>query len=104
MDMIVPILFWLSITLSLGFSVVGILKEKYWFLLIGAMFFIPIAYYFNGSPSFYGVGLFLPVFQVVSAAAVMMGRRLWAWLFLIPAFLVVIWFIFIIFYQFSQGR
>ncbi len=100
--MIIPFLFWLSIAVSLALSVLGIQKDRYWYLLIGALFFFPLAYYFNGSPSFHGYGLFLPVFQVISAAAVREGNKFWAWLFLLPAFLIVIWIVsFALFNQFS---
>ena len=100
--MLIVILFWLSIPVSLVLSIIGVLKNKYWFVLIGAVLFFPISYYFNGSPTFHGYGLFLPVFQVISAAAVKEGNKLWAWLFLLPAFLIIIWFISVaLIYQFS---
>ena len=100
--MLIIVLFWLSIPVSLMLSIIGVLKNKYWFLLIGAVLFFPISYYFNGSPTFHGYGLFLPVFQVISAAAVREGNKLWAWLFLLPAFLIVFWFISVaLIYQFS---
>ena len=102
-QLFVPILFWLSIPVSLLFSVLGVLKNKYWLALIGASFFFPISYYFNGSPSSHGYGLFLPIFQIISAAAVKEGSKLWAWLFLLPAFLIVFWLIFVVlFNQFSS--
>jgi hypothetical protein len=94
-DIFIPILFWLSIPVSLTLSVIGILKNKYWLVLISAVLFIPVSYYFNGSPTFHGYGLFLPVFQVISAAAVKEGNKPWAWIFLLPAFIIVFWFIFV---------
>jgi len=101
-ELIIPILFWLSIPVSLTLSVIGVLKNKYWLVLIGAALFFPISYYFNGSPTFHGYGLFLPVFQVISAAAVKEGNKLWAWLLLLPAFFITFWFIFVaLFHQFS---
>jgi len=93
--MLIPILFWISIPVSLVLSVIGILKNKYLFVLGGAILFFPISYYFNGSPTFHGYGLFLPVFQVISAAAVKEGNKPWAWIFLLPAFMIVFWFIFV---------
>ena len=100
--MLIIVFFWLSIPVSLALSIIGVLKDKYWFLLMGAVLFFPISYYFNGSPTFHGYGLFLPVFQVISAAAVKEGNKLWAWLFLLPAFLIVFWFISVaLIYQFS---
>lgn len=94
MEMLVPILFWVSIPASLALSVIGVLKNRYWLILIAAALLIPLSYYFNGSPSFNGFGFFLPIFQIISAAAVREGNKLWAWLFLAPAFLAVLWFIF----------
>jgi len=93
MEMLIPILFWVSIPVSLALSVMGVLKNKYLLVLIGAVLFFPISYYFNGSPTFYGYGLFMPIFQVISAAAVKKGNKLWAWLFLLPAFFIVLWFV-----------
>jgi hypothetical protein len=34
----------------------------------------------------------VPAFQVMGAAAVRQGRKVWAWLLLAPAFLTAIWF------------
>jgi hypothetical protein len=100
--MLIPILFWISIPLSIFLSVFGVLKNKYWLVLIGAVLFFPISYYFNGSPNFHGYGLFLPVFHIISAAAVKEEKTRWAWLFLLPAAFVVCWFIYVVLlYQFS---
>ena len=90
-DLLVPFLFWLSTLFSLGLSMVGVARERYWLGIIGAILFLPISWYFNGSPSVYGFGLLLPVSQIISAAAVHEKNRLLAWLFLLPSFFVVIW-------------
>ena len=95
-ELLVPAIFWLSIPVSLLLSVMGVLKDKYWLVLIGAVLFFPISYYFNGSPTFHGYGLFLPIFQIISAAAVKEGNKLWAWLLLLPAFLIVFWVVFVV--------
>ena len=102
-ELFVPVLFWLSIPVSLLLSVVGVLRTKYWLVLIGAVLFFPISYYFNGSPSSHGFAIFLPIFQIISAAAVKEENKLWAWLFLLPAFFIVFWFIFVVLsYQFTS--
>ena len=102
-ELFFPILFWLSIPVSLLLSVVGVLRNKYWLVLIGAVLFFPISYYFNGSPSSHGFAIFLPVFQIISAAAVKAEYKLWAWLFLLPAFFIVFWFIVVVLsYQFAS--
>jgi len=100
--MLVPLLFWLSVPLSLASSVIGVLKNRFWLVLLGAILFFPISYYFNGSPTLHGYAILLPLFQIGSAAAVREENKLWAWLLLLPAFLTVIWFIVVIFiYQTS---
>jgi len=102
MDLLIPIFFWLSIPLSLVLSVIGVWKDKFWLVLIGAVLFLPISYYLNGSPTLSGLVILLPLFQVGSAAAVGEGNKRWAWLLLAPAFLMVIWFVaVIVLYQFS---
>jgi hypothetical protein len=102
-ELFIPILFWLSIPASLLLSVLGVLKNRYWLVLIGAVLLFPISYYFNGSPSSHGFAIFLPVFQIISAAAVKAEYKLWAWLFLLPAFFIVFWFIFVVLsYQFAS--
>jgi hypothetical protein len=77
--------------LSLLVSVIGVLKEKYWLVLIGAVLFIPFAYYLSGSPGTYGLPILLLLFQVLSAAAVREKSRHWAWILLLPSLLAVLW-------------
>ena len=101
-EILIFLLFWLSVPLSLVVSVIGILKNKFWLVLLGAVFFFPVSYYLNGSPSLYGFAILLPLFQVGSAAAVKEGSKLWAWLLLLPAFFSILWFlVVIIIYQTS---
>lgn len=94
--MLIAVLFWASIPLSLVVSVIGVWKDKFWLVLIGAVAFLPISYYMNGSPTLHGLAILFPLFQVGSAAAVREGNKQWAWLLLAPAFLVVIWFVVVI--------
>ncbi len=102
MGILIPLLFWLSIPLSLILSIIGVLKDKFWFVLLGAVLFIPIAYYLNGSPSLNGFAILLPLFQVAAAAALREGYKRWAWILLTPAILSVLWFVIVIlFYQLS---
>lgn len=77
--------------LSLLVSVIGVLKEKYWLVLLGAALFIPFAYYLSGAPGTYGLPILLPLFQVLSAAAVREKSRRWTWILLLPSFLAVLW-------------
>jgi hypothetical protein len=96
--MLIPIIFWVSFPLSLVVSIIGILKNRFWLVLIGAVLFLPISYYLNGSPTLHGLAILLPLFQVGSAVAVREGNTRWAWILLVPAFLMVIWFASIVLY------
>ena len=77
--------------LSLLLSVIGVRKEKYWLVIVGAVLFVPFSYYLSGSPGSYRIPLVLPFFQVLAAAAVREENRTWAWVLLLPAFLAVLW-------------
>ena len=77
--------------LSLLLCVIGVLTEKYWLTVIGAILFAPFAYYLSGSPNLAGLPILLPGFQIGSAVAVREKNKRWAWLLLIPPFLAVLW-------------
>jgi hypothetical protein len=80
-----------AVFVSLLLSVIGILKEKFWLGVIGAVLLIPFSYYLNGAPGSGGVVILLPLFQIGSAVAVRVKNKLWAWLLLLPAFLASLW-------------
>lgn len=80
-----------AVFVSLLVSVLGVWKEKYWLVLLGAVLFIPFSYYLSGAPGLYRLPLLLPVFQVLSAAAVREKQKRWAWLLLIPAVLAALY-------------
>jgi hypothetical protein len=77
-----------AVGLSLLVSVLGILMEKPWLVIVGAILFAPFSYYLNGAPGSLGLPIFLPLFQVGSAAAIREKKKRWAWLLLLPAFVV----------------
>jgi hypothetical protein len=77
--------------LSLLLSVIGVLTEKFWLVIIGAILFAPFSYYLSGTPGLAGLPILLPGFQVGSAVAVREKSKLWAWLLLVPALLTVLW-------------
>ncbi|NWG05860.1 MAG: hypothetical protein HXY35_04130 [Chloroflexi bacterium] len=89
-----------AVLVSLLLSVVGILKEKFWLVLIGAVLFIPFSYYLSGSPGLYRLPILLPLFQIGSAVAVRAKKKSWAWLLLFPAFFASLWVVVVVlFYQ-----
>ena len=96
--MLFALLFWLCIPLSLIVSVIGVQKGRFWLVLLGALFFVPVTYYLNGSPNFRGYAILLPLFQVLSAAAVREKNKPWGWLLLAPAFLTIFWFLAVVLY------
>jgi hypothetical protein len=80
-----------AIFVSLTLSVIGVLKEKVWLVIIGAILFVPFSYYLSGSPGLAGIPIILPGFQVGSAVALREKNKLWAWLLLVPAFFASLW-------------
>jgi hypothetical protein len=92
MDIFIVMLFGFpAAILSLLLCVIGVLTQKFWLVVIGAILFAPFSYYLSGSPGLAGLPILLPGFQVGSAVAVREKNRLWAWLLLVPAFLTVLW-------------
>ena len=79
------------ISVSLLLSVLGILKDKYWLVIIGAILFLPFSYYIFGATAANGFTVLPILFQMLSAAAVYEKYKLWAWVFLAPSFLLVLW-------------
>ena len=80
-----------AVFVSLAVSVAGVLKDKFWLVIIGAVLFVPFSYYINGYPSLRGFAILLPLFQMGSAAAARERNMLWAWLLLAPALFVTLW-------------
>ncbi len=87
-----------AVFLSLLVSVIGVLKQKFWMVIIGAILFAPFSYYLSGSPGLAGLPILLPGFQVGAAVAVREKNKLWAWLLLLPAFLVSLYIVAIALY------
>ena len=77
-----------AVFVSLLVSAIGIRKDKYWLVIVGALLFIPFSYYLNGAAHNNGLPFLLPLFQILSAAAVREKNKLWAWILWAPAFLV----------------
>jgi hypothetical protein len=78
------------VTVALTVSVFGILKDKYWLVIIGAILFFPFSYYLFGASSANALMLVPPVLQILAAAAVFEKNRLWAWILLAPSFIEVL--------------
>lgn len=92
MDFLPIIIFWICVLLSLILSILGLVKNKPWFLVIGAVLFLPFVYYFGGSPTT-RIIIVLPLLQLGSAYAVSKNNKFLAW----SLFLPVIFFILFVF-------
>ena len=91
-DLLVVMLFGFpAMILSLILSAIGVLKEKAWLVLLGAVLFLPFSYYLSGAPGSAGLAILLPGFQVGSAVAVREKNRFWAWLLLLPPLFAALW-------------
>jgi hypothetical protein len=78
--------------LSLLVSIIGIVQNKYWLVLIGVLLFLPFTYYLYGAPGILSKYVFLlPLLQFSSALAVYKKKRTLAWLLLAPSILMVFW-------------
>jgi hypothetical protein len=96
-DVLVVLLFGFPAALvSLLISVIGVRKEKYWLVILGAVLFIPFSYYLSGAPGVYRLPLLLPLFIAGSAAAVQEKNSLWAWILLAPALLTTLYVVFVV--------
>lgn len=78
-------------SISLAVVVFGVVKEKYWLVLIGAILFAPFSYYIFGASSANLFALLPLLFLLLCAAAVREKNRLWAWIMAAPSFLIVGW-------------
>ena len=97
LDVLIPIIFGFPAAfVSLLLSTIGVVKEKYWLVIIGAVLFIPFSYYLNGASHNSGFPFLLSLFQIGSAAAVREQNKLWAWILLAPSFLVTLYIVVVV--------
>jgi hypothetical protein len=91
-EVVVALVFGFGLSsVALVCSVLGVLKDKYWLGILGAILFAPFSYYLFGASGANGFA-FLPLLgMLLSAAAVHERNKLWAWVLLVPAFLVSLW-------------
>lgn len=92
------IVFWIAVIISLILSVIGIIKNKFWLLIIGAILFIPFVYYFGGSPAT-RIIIVLPLLQLGSAYAVYKNNKMMAWSLFSPVVFFILFVIGIAFFN-----
>lgn len=90
------------VAISLLLSALGILNEKEWLVVIGAILFTPFSYYLFGASSANVIAL-IPVLMLLgSAVAVHWKKKRWAWILFAPAFLSVLWVLCVaLYYQYQ---
>lgn len=82
--------------LSLTISIIGIVNNKYWLLLIGTVLVFPFSYMLSSALDFSGF-IFLPLFYLGSAIAVYLKNRPVAWFMLLPVFLLALFLLTLVF-------
>ena len=82
---------WPGIIASLVFSVLGCIRKQYKWLVLGAVFALPISLYLGATPKFGYFMALLPLFQLCSAFAVHKRVQWLSWVLLAPFVGTMIW-------------
>ena len=91
-DSVLPIIFsWPFVAFSLIATVVGILYEIPFLVILGAITIVPFSYQLNNVQYFRGVAFFLPVLQLFSAWALKEEKNVWAWVLFAPTIAIILW-------------
>ncbi|MCX6033842.1 MAG: hypothetical protein NTV38_02525 [Chloroflexi bacterium] len=90
--LLVQIIFgWPAILVSLALCIAGLLSKKVPLVVIGALLFVPPAWFLSGYPRVYWLGPLLPIFLLGAAYALHRKNMLLAWLLTLPAIVVSAW-------------
>ena len=84
----------LSIT-ALVVSIIGLIKNKTWLVVLGAILFLPFVYYFGGSPTT-RIIIVLPLLHFGSAYALYKNNKMMAWSLFSPVVMFVLFVVGII--------
>jgi len=96
-DFLIPMLFgWPMIILSLGFTFAGILFKRRALSLVGAVLFLPPAWYLG---LYFAFSIILPLFLFGSTYAVSKGKFVLAFLLTVPVLIVTGWLGFLVLTQ-----
>jgi hypothetical protein len=95
MDFLPVLLFQISTILSLVLSLIGLIRNKFWLLAIGAVLFLPFVYYFGGSPAT-RIIIVLPLLHFGSAYALYKNNKMMAWSLFSPVIMFVLFVICIV--------
>ncbi len=89
MPITIPIL----IVLAFILSIYSIKFKKVSVAIAGAIFSFPVVYYLSGTPVFSNTIILVPIFQGFSAYFIHQKKIKFAWLMLIPLFLLITWIV-----------
>lgn len=83
---------WSGIITSFLLSVLGLIRKQPRWLVLGAIFALPISLYLSATPRFRYFMVLLPLFQFAAAFIVYKRKKSWiAWFLLVPFISVVTW-------------
>ena len=82
---------WPGIIVSFVFSVLGCIRKRYMWSVLGAVFALPISLYLGATPGLKYLMAFLPLFQLCSAFAVHKRVQWLSWVLLVPFVATMIW-------------
>lgn len=86
------LIFGILVVLAIGFSIFGLIKNKAWLVLIGAILFLPFVYYFAGSPAT-RIIIALPFLHFGSAYALYKNNKMMAWSLFSPVIAFILFVI-----------
>jgi hypothetical protein len=86
------LIFGILVVLALGLSIFGLIKNKAWVVLIGAILFLPFVYYFAGSPNT-RIIIVLPLLHFGSAYALYKNNKMMAWSLFSPVIMFILFVI-----------
>jgi len=80
-----PILFgWPAIVIALALSVMGIVRRRPKWLVVGTIVVVPSFLYFAGTPRFWWIALVMPVLLIGASIAVRRSHIWLAWTLFVP--------------------
>ncbi|MBL8100449.1 MAG: hypothetical protein JNK81_14790 [Anaerolineales bacterium] len=86
------LIFGILVVFALSFSIFGLVKNKTWLVLIGAILFLPFVYYFGGLPAT-RIIIVLPLLHFGSAYALYKNNKMMAWSLFSPVVFFVLFVI-----------
>jgi hypothetical protein len=90
---------WPAIVVTVILSIMGLLKNKYRFLLAASILAFPFSWFLSGFPIVQSPAFLMPLFLLGSSYAMFREREMIAWLLGIPFFLAILLLLFVIMSQ-----